>query len=61
MKIYLPKEKLNGGCGELVYVTGTNGGRMPCGCLLKCFGETKPFYCPGCQEKNHESKTRNQD
>lgn len=37
------------GCGALTYVTGTNGGQMPCGALLTRFGKTAPYLCGHCQ------------
>lgn len=41
----------NGGCGCPTYVSGTNGGQMPCGAMLTVFGKTEPYYCGACQEK----------
>jgi hypothetical protein len=36
------------GCGKPTHVAGTNGGLMPCGALLTCFGTTEPYYCGVC-------------
>jgi hypothetical protein len=34
------------GCGRLVHVEGTNGGKMPCGGnLTELDGTTKPYFC----------------
>lgn len=39
----------SGGCGTFTHVTGTNGGKMPCGSTLTMFGKTEPYYCAHCQ------------
>lgn len=42
------------GCGAWTHVAGTNGGKMPCGAILKHFNGAKyRYYCPKCQEANN--------
>ena len=36
------------GCGLKTFVSGTNGGQMPCGALLTRFGKTEPYFCAEC-------------
>lgn len=49
------------GCGLPTHVSGTNGGRMPCGALLTQFGVTAPYFCAECTAKGltseHETTT----
>lgn len=40
------------GCGKPTHVTGTNGGTLPCGSLLRDLdGSLNPYYCPVCERK----------
>lgn len=39
------------GCGKMIRVAGTNGGRMPCGAILNSFGTKAPYYCADCTDK----------
>ena len=32
----------------MIYVEGTNGGKMPCGAMLTAFGRTEPYFCQEC-------------
>lgn len=40
------KKKAKAGCGKMIGVIGTNGGKMPCGALL----DGKPYYCDECKK-----------
>jgi ABC-type nickel/cobalt efflux system permease component RcnA len=37
------------GCGKLIHIVGTNGGKMPCGGTLTVFGKKTIEYCETCR------------
>ena len=44
------REQYRPGCGELVYVRGTNGGKMPCGARLRQLdGQVARYFCDHCR------------
>jgi len=50
-------EVRNEGCGEPVYVIGTNGGTMPCGATLRNLkGESAPYLCERCKPAESAGK-----
>lgn len=50
LKLYWP------GCGELTSVSGTNGGRLPCGTFLTRFGGTTQEFCAWCSYNMEKNK-----